>query len=123
MSLVNSYFMVAVLLAVLIGVIIVVMRWRSSQAVTNRMQRMMLCCGLDEDASVRADQLRNLSMDAAQSRCRICPVPDLCDRWLDGESIANNSFCPNAWHFIAAAGADQPSKESDYMSRWILGPP
>ncbi len=112
MYLVNSYFTVAVYLAVLAGAIIAVLRWRNSLAVTRRLQRMMLCCGIDEDANVSVDRLRKLDMDAVRLRCRICPVTDLCDRWLDGESIAGNGFCPNAWYFIAAASSGQPPPDS-----------
>jgi len=116
----NSYFAVAVCLAVLTGAIIAILRWRNSLAVTNRLQRMMLCCGIDEDANVRADQLRKLDMVAVRLRCRVCPITDLCERWLDGASIASHSSCPNAWHFIAAASSGQPPPDSGYMNRWIV---
>jgi len=119
---VNSYITVAVYLAVFIGAFIAVLRWRERLAVTSRLQRMMLCCGISEDAALRADQVQRLDMDAVRSRCRNCPVTDLCGRWLDGESIATNSFCPNAWHFAAAASSDQPAANSGYIRRWITGP-
>ena len=122
MYFVNSYFMVAIYLAVFTGAIIAVLHWRKSLAATRRLQRMMLCCGIDRNATVRANPVLNLDMDAVRFRCRNCPVTDLCDRWLDGESIGSNSFCPNAWHFIEAASSAKPSPDSDYMSRWIMGP-
>jgi hypothetical protein len=122
MYFVNSYFTVAVYLTVLFGAILAVLHWRNSRAVTSRIQRMMLCCGIYEEADVRAEQLRKLDMDAVRSRCRHCAVTDLCDRWLDGESIGSNKFCPNSWHFIEAANSSKPAEDSGYMSRWIAEP-
>jgi hypothetical protein len=117
----NSYFTVALYLAIFFGAIVALLYWRKSLAVTSRRRRMMLCCGIDENPTIRADQVLILDMDAVQLRCRICPVTDLCERWLNGEVIVTNSFCPNAWHFIAAASSDKLTPDSGYMTRWIKG--
>lgn len=107
MYFVNFYLMVAIYLAVIVGVIVVVLGWYKPVATDSCLKRMMLSCGIDEVTASNADQLLKLDMDAVRSRCRHCPVTDLCDQWLDGEAIASNSFCPNVWHFIAAADSSQ----------------
>jgi hypothetical protein len=122
MHFVNFYFISAICLTALVGAIIASLYWRKSFARASRLQRMMLSCGIDKDAAIRTDQVLTLDMDAVRSRCRICPATDLCERWLNGEAIVTNSFCPNAWHFFAAASAGQPSPDSGYMSRWIKEP-
>jgi hypothetical protein len=100
----NSYFTVAIYLALIVAVVLPILHWHQSTTVDGRLQRMMVSCGIDEKSAVHAEQLLNLDMDAARSRCRNCQVTVLCDRWLDGETDVNNSFCPNAWLFTRAAG-------------------
>jgi hypothetical protein len=107
MYFVNSYVVVAIYVAFVVGVIVVFLRWYKAVAVDSRIKRMMVSCGIDEVTASNADQLLNLDMDAARSRCRYCPVTDLCEEWLDGGAIASNSFCPNVWQFTAAAVSNQ----------------
>jgi len=104
---VNSYFTVAVCLVVIIGVFFVILRRQNSAASEGRLKRMMVSCGIDEKTALYADLVLKLDMNAVRSRCRHCPATDLCDRWLDGEAVAGNDFCPNAWHFTEAARANQ----------------
>ena len=113
---VNSYFTVAIYLAVITGILVAVLQWSKSIAIKTRMKRMMVSCGIDEKTAENLDRHLEMDMDAVRSRCRNCPVTDECERWLDGESIASNSFCPNAWHFAKVVGA---SKTRDSMSAWI----
>jgi hypothetical protein len=115
---VNSYFTVALYLAVFTSILIAVLQWNRSVATKTRMKRMMVSCGIGEQIAENADKLLKIDMDAARSRCRNCPATDECERWLDGESIASNSFCPNAWHFAKAVGA---GKTPNSMSAWING--
>lgn len=118
MYFVNSYFTVAIYLAVLTGIFLGVLRWTKSNAIKTRMKRMMVSCGIDEKMAENPDQLLKIDMDAARSRCQNCPATVECERWLGGESIASNSFCPNAWHFAKVVGA---AKTRDSMSAWIRG--
>lgn len=104
----NIYVTVGLALSVIVGVILAFLRWRNSTARESRMKRMMVSCGLDEETIAKADQFLRFDIDAARDRCRHCPVTYLCDRWLDGEAVANNSFCPNAWIFSRTAGSGQP---------------
>jgi len=103
----NSYFAVAMYLVVIVGVTIGVLRWHKSVASEHRLKRMMVCCGIDEVIASNADQFLKLDMNTVRSRCRNCPVTDLCDRWLNGEAVASNNFCPNVWHFTRAADSSQ----------------
>jgi hypothetical protein len=107
MYIVNSYFTVALALAVIGGIILAILHWYNLAAAKNRMKRMMVSCGIDEEIAEKADQLLKVDMVAVRSRCRHCPVTYLCDRWLDGHAIASNGFCPNARIFVQAADSSQ----------------
>lgn len=99
----NSYFTVAIYLSVCVGVLLSIFYWRNSRAAQSRMQRMMMCCGIDEHTATHADHLLNVDMRTLRERCRHCPVTDLCEHWLDEEAVVSNSFCPNASVFRGAA--------------------
>jgi len=103
MNNVSFYTMTAIILAVILSIIIAVRHRRESRTTESRIQRMMMCCGIKEKAALHADHILRLDMKAVRSRCRRCPVTELCDRWLDGEAVAGNGFCPNVWHFKEAA--------------------
>jgi hypothetical protein len=113
MSFVNSYIIIAVCLVVIGIVIIAILRWHASDTSEDRLKRMMLSCGIDEVTALYADNLLKLDMNAVRSRCRNCVATDLCDRWLNGEAVAGNSFCPNVWYFTAAAGSKQQSAKGE----------
>jgi hypothetical protein len=104
---VESY--IAATLAILgfVGTMMI-LRIHGNAAVSNRrMYRMMLSCGIDEATARNPDQLLDVDMQDARRRCRQCPAPETCDRWLNGESVPGNDFCPNAARFIAAADDGQ----------------
>ena len=100
----NSYFTVAIYLALIVAIVLAILHWHQSAAVDSHLQRMMVSCGIDEKTAANADQFLDLDMDAVRSRCRNCQVAVLCDHWLDGETDMNNSFCPNVWLFRKVAG-------------------
>jgi len=104
MNIINSYIMVAILLAPMVGVAVSFVRQHRSDTSESRMKRMMVCCGIDEVAAKYADHLLKLDMSAIRHRCRHCPDTSRCDQWLDGEAVAGNDFCPNRQQFKAAAG-------------------
>ena len=84
----------------------IVLRNRLHAVVSNRrMYRMMLTCGIDEMTARNPGQLLDIDMQDARRRCRRCPAPETCDRWLNGEAVPGNDFCPNAALFMAAAEA------------------
>jgi hypothetical protein len=64
---------------------------------------MMLTFGLDEATARNADALLDIDMNAVRRRCRCCPSPETCERWLNGETVPGNEFCPNAPQFAAVA--------------------
>jgi hypothetical protein len=103
MYFINSYFTVAIYLALISIIIGAAYYWYSLVASESRLKRMMVACGIDTLVAIKADEVLKLNMDEVRTRCRHCPVTELCDRWLDGEAVASNSFCPNVWHFNQAA--------------------
>jgi hypothetical protein len=107
MYFVNSYFTVAIYLAVIAGILIAILRWHESIVANRRLQRMMVSCGIDKETAAKADQRLKLDMKVLQARCRHCTVTELCDSWLDGEGVASNRFCPNAWQLTTAAGSSR----------------
>lgn len=109
MYIVNSYITVAIYGAVFLAASIAAFRWQQSRAVRRRVLRMMLTFGLDEETAQNADALLDLDLDmkTVYRRCRRCPSPETCARWLNGETVPGNDFCPNAPTFAAAAQARQ----------------
>lgn len=107
MYVINSYVTFAIYLIVFISISVAVFRWRRSQAVRRRVLRMMLTCGIDEHTAQNADALLDLDMRAVRRRCRRCPEPQVCERWLNGAAVPDNTFCPNAPQFAAAAPSRQ----------------
>ncbi|MCK5325809.1 MAG: hypothetical protein KAJ57_07365 [Woeseiaceae bacterium] len=117
MYFINSYFTVAMVLAVVVAIAIVALHWQETAARNRRIFRMMLSCGIDEETARKADRCLELDMDEVRARCRKCPVPDLCKRWLGGEAVPSNDFCPNVWHFNAALETGQSQQSHDPRHR------
>lgn len=107
MDFVNSYITAGIAAAVVISVLFIVHYWYRIVVSNRRIYRMMLTCGIDDDTAKYPDQLLKLDMDGVRRRCRNCPVPETCDRWLNGEAVPNNHFCPNVWHFASAVDSGQ----------------
>ena len=99
----DSYVPFAIYLAVFLVVTVAAFHWRQSRAVRRRILRMMLTFGIDADSARNADALLDIDMSAVRRRCQRCPAPDTCERWLNGETVPGNDFCPNASVFAAAA--------------------
>ena len=101
MYLINSHITVAIYLAVFLVVTVAAFQWQQSKAVRRRILRMMLTFGIDEETARNADALLDIDMNAVRRRCRRCPSPETCERWLNGETVPGNEFCPNAPQFAA----------------------
>lgn len=100
---VESYVSVALVIMGILGMMTII-RHRLHAVVSNRrMFRMMLACGMDETTARNPSQHLDIDMQDARRRCRRCPAPDTCDRWLNGDTLPGNDFCPNAARFMAAA--------------------
>jgi hypothetical protein len=56
----NSYFTVAIYLAVIVAVVVAIHHWHQSAAVDSHVQRMMVSCGIREKTAANADQLLDL---------------------------------------------------------------
>jgi len=104
---VESYVAATLVIIGIVCMMMVIRNWRHTAVSGRRMYRMMLTCGIDETTARNADQLLDMDMQDARRRCRRCPAPDTCDRWLNGETVPGNDFCPNAARFMAAADANQ----------------
>ena len=103
MDTVESYVTVTLVIIGAVGMMIITRNWLHAVVSDRRMYRMMLACGIDETTARNADQLLDIDMQDARRRCRCCPAPETCDRWLNGETVPGNDFCPNATRFTAAA--------------------
>ena len=101
MYIVNSHITIAIYLAVFLLVTAATFRWQQSKAVKRRIIRMMLTFGIDERTARNADALLDIDMNSVRRRCRRCPSPETCERYLNGETVPGNDFCPNAPQFAA----------------------
>ena len=113
MDVVDSWITIATSVAALGGISIVIVIWVRSTISNRRIYRMMLSCGIDDNTAKYADQLTDIDMSGVRRRCRDCPVPETCDRWLRGEAVPSNEFCPNVWHFMSAVEAGQQQLRYD----------
>ena len=105
MYFVNSHITIAIYLAVFLVVAAATFRWQQSKTVRRRIIRMMLTFGIDEESARNADALLGIDMNTVRRRCRRCPCPETCERWLNGETVPGNEFCPNAPQFAAVVQA------------------
>ncbi|HSM30196.1 MAG TPA: DUF6455 family protein [Woeseiaceae bacterium] len=103
----DSHITLVTILAVFLSAVIAAWRWRQSKAVRRRITRMMLTFGIDGATARDADALLDIDMDAVRRRCRRCPSPATCERWLNGETVPGNDFCPNAPQFAAVVQVRQ----------------
>lgn len=67
-----------------------------------RMAGMLECVGLDpaiaesRDPDTIMEFAIEQAMKTVRRRCRVCPAVSLCERWLAGDEVCDNAFCPNA---------------------------
>lgn len=92
----------AILLVVVATALFVGFCRKLEAASRSRLRRMMAHYGLDLDKLANFDAGTGLDMHAVRSRCRRCPVENVCERWLAGEIAGDNAFCPNAKIFAGA---------------------
>jgi len=107
MGVAESDLTIALVIIAIAGMMIIIRVWLHAVVSHRRMYRMMLTCGLDEKTASNPDKLLDIDMKAVRRRCRRCPAPKTCDRWLTGEAVPSNDFCPNAARFITAVKAGQ----------------
>ena len=100
---VESYVSVTLVIIGILGMMTIIRHGFHAVVSNRRMFRMMLACGMDETTARNPSQLLDIDMKDARRRCRRCPAPDTCDRWLNGDTMPGNDFCPNAARFMASA--------------------
>ena len=54
--------------------------------VERRIVRMMVACGIDEAVAKKANRNLDIDMSEVRRRCRACPEPETCERFLGGEA-------------------------------------
>ncbi len=70
-----------------------------------RMMGMLECVGLDpgiaesRDPDTITEFAIEQTMKTVRRRCLACPAVGLCERWLAGDEVCDNAFCPNATVF------------------------
>lgn len=104
---VESYITVTVLIIGAVGVMIIIRNSLRAVVSNCRMYRMMLTCGIDKTKARNPNELLDIDMQDVRRRCQRCSATETCDRWLNGETVPGNDFCPNAARFMAAAKASQ----------------
>ena len=102
---VQSYVTLSLAVITVVGLMMAIRYWHRMAVSNRRMYRMMLTCGIDDATARNPDELLDVDMRSARKRCRHCPAPEKCERWLNGEAMPGNDFCPNANRFMAAAEA------------------
>ena len=98
---VESWVAVATGLAVICGMTVIACSWVRSTIVDRRIVRMMVASGIDESIARQADRHLDIDIREVRRRCRACPEPETCERFLSGGAVPDNSFCPNAQRFRA----------------------
>jgi hypothetical protein len=98
---VESWVGVATGIAFLGGMAVIVGSWVRSTIIDRRIVRMMVACGIDESIAKKAGSQLEIDMRAVRRRCRACPEPETCERFLSGAALPDNGFCPNAAKFSA----------------------
>ena len=93
---------IAILLVVVAAALIVWFCRTLEAASRSRLRRMMAHYGLDPDKLANSDSGMGLDLHAVRSRCRTCPIENVCERWLAGEIVGDNDFCPNGKMFCGA---------------------
>lgn len=101
----QTYVALPLVIIAVVGLMITIRYWQRAAICRRRMYRMMLTCGIDDATARNPDEFLDVDMQQARRRCRRCPSPETCDRWLNGEAIPGNDFCPNAERFTSAAEA------------------
>ena len=90
------------ILMVVVSVSLTVRFWRYMAAASERRTIQMW-----SRAGVAPDVTRQVDIEAiikdVRSRCRRCRSEGLCERWLAGQVVGDNRFCPNAQIFRGLA--------------------
>lgn len=86
--------MAAVVMVGVAFILFVAIRQYMAAASERRMISMLERIGLDPDI-VSSGDTKAITKEIRQ-RCRSCTSEDVCERWLAGDVVGENEFCPNA---------------------------
>ena len=85
---------VAAIMVIVAAALVVGGRMYQVRTSDRRLHRMLEATGLDPEIASSGDL--EVIMDEVRQRCRHCKSEGLCERWLDGEEVGSNEFCPNS---------------------------
>lgn len=89
----------AVVMAGVVFTLFVALRRYMAAASERRMMSMLERVGLDPAIVASGDT--EAIMKEIRQRCRRCTAEAVCERWLVGDEVGENAFCPNAKVFEA----------------------
>lgn len=95
----ESWIGVSIAMAVIVGATLVACFRVRATIIERRIARMMVASGIDEAVARQPQRYLGIDMKEVRRRCRNCPDPETCDRFLNGGAVPDNSFCPNAAGF------------------------
>lgn len=99
----DSWIVVSIALAGIVSATLVACYRVRALLIDRRIAGMMLACGIDESVAADPDRHPEINLDVLRRRCRACPDPVTCQRYLSGDAVPDNGFCPNASQFRALA--------------------
>lgn len=82
-----------VMVVLAFGLFIAIRQYMHAQS-ERRMTNMLERVGLDP--AIASSGNTAVIMKEIRQRCQSCATEDVCERWLAGEQIGENEFCPNA---------------------------
>lgn len=98
---VESWIAVMTGLAVVGGMTVIACYRIRALLIERRIMKMMVASGIDDRVARHAGRCLDIDMNEVRRRCRSCPDPRTCARFLNGGAVPDNSFCPNAARFAA----------------------
>ena len=81
-----------IMLAVAVAIAVGYRRYLAAGS-ERRMRAMLEAVGVDRDLIASRDAAT--IMAEVRGRCRQCQSESVCERWLEGEEVGKNEFCPN----------------------------
>jgi hypothetical protein len=82
-----------VMVGVALAIVVAIRRYMIAGS-ERRMMSMLERVGLDPAIASSGDT--EAIMKEIRQRCRSCATEGVCERWLAGDEVRENDFCPNA---------------------------
>ncbi len=82
-----------IMVGVAVALVYAVRQYMATQS-ERRMTGMLERVGLDPAIAISGNTA--IIMKEIRQRCRSCATDGVCERWLAGDEVGENDFCPNA---------------------------